>query len=117
LAFWAWSAAAVLLLADGLWLVWSATLLFFRGGGAIFVIAGLAVAYMASRTRQGDKRFQRALVALSTALVPLLLLFIFAGGPLLGAFVAALLITAMVLATRQTASEWFDAVDSGGDGG
>lgn len=116
-AFWAWLVAAVVLTADGLWLFWAAPIAFYRGGGAIFVVAGLAIAYLAGPTRRGDKRFQRALVALSMALALLLVLFIILGGPLLGAFIAAFLIVSAVLVTRPTATTWFDAVDTGSDGG
>jgi uncharacterized membrane protein HdeD (DUF308 family) len=90
-------------------------LAFVKGAGAILLLAGVAVAFLAGRTRRGDKRFHRALVALSMALALLLVLFIVMGGPLLGAFIAALLIAAGVLATREKAITWFDAVDSGHD--
>ncbi|HZQ31926.1 MAG TPA: hypothetical protein VFB19_09340 [Mycobacterium sp.] len=115
-AFGLWLVAAVLLIADGLWLVWVAVPAFYRGAGGIFVAAGLAVAFLAGRTRRGDKRFQRALVALSLALSLLLVLFVLRGGPLLGAIIAAVLIAGAVLITRSSADHWFDAVDSGGEG-
>jgi hypothetical protein len=114
-AFWCWAVAGVLLIADGLWLFWAGQLAFVKGAGAILLLAGVAVAFLAGRTRRGDKRFHRALVALSMALALLLVLFIVMGGPLLGAFIAALLIAAGVLATREKAIAWFDVVDSGRD--
>jgi hypothetical protein len=116
-AFWCWSVAAVLLIADGLWLFWAAPVTFVRGAGAILLLTGLAVAILAGRTRRGDKRFHRALVALSMALALLLVLFIVMGGPLLGAFIAALLIAGGVLTTREKANAWFEAVDSERDSG
>lgn len=112
-AFWCWAVASVLLLADGLWLFWAGRVGFVRGAGVILVVAGFAIAYLSGRMRRGDKRFHRALVALSMTLVLLLIVFIVLGGPLLGAFVAALLIAASVLTTREKAIAWFDAVDSG----
>lgn len=114
-AFVLWVLAAIVLIADGFWLVWAAVPAFYRGGGAIFVACGLAIAFLAGRTRRGDRRFQRALVALSLALALLLLLFILQGGPLLGAIIAAALIASAVLVTRSSAEQYFDAVDAGGD--
>jgi hypothetical protein len=137
-AFWSWMAAAVLLIFGGLMAVTagysrllgsfptasisedqirSLTFLF-RGVGVLFIIAGLAVGYLAGRTRKGDKRFRRATVVFSYALVLLLILCALLLGIVLPlpclAGIAAII--AAVAATRDTASTWFDATDAGRDG-
>jgi heme A synthase len=43
-----------------------------RGAGVVYVVVGLALALLAGRTRNGDTRFRRALVALSVLVVVLL---------------------------------------------
>src|SRR5215211_448104 len=77
-AFWTWLAAAVLLVLGGLLIATSTSSQipgFFRGTGALFAMAGFATGYLAGRTRQGDKRFRRATVALTLALILLVTLF------------------------------------------
>lgn len=137
-AFWSWLVAAVSLIVGGLLAVTTgfatirdrvaasvtddqihSFLNLYRGTGAIAIVAGMAVGYLAGRTRRGDKRFHRASVALSLALVVLLVACALLLGfilPLTPLAVLALIVAA-VLATRGSASAWFDTVDSGGDGG
>jgi uncharacterized membrane protein len=136
-AFWCWMAAAGVLILGGLLAVITTSdnfreatpgvseeqirsiLILYRGSGAICVALGLAFGYTAWRTRRGDKRFRRATIALSVATVVLLVVFAILLGylPYLAPLSAIGLIVAPVLATRHKASAWFDAVDSGSDGG
>jgi hypothetical protein len=91
----------------------------FRGCGVLFIIVGLAIGYLAGRTRKGDKRFRRATVVLSYATVLLLVLCALLLGIVLPlpcvAGIAS--IVAAVAVTRDSANEWFDTVDSGSDSG
>jgi uncharacterized membrane protein len=136
-AFWCWMVAAGVLILGGLLAVVTTSdtfretapgvsdaqirsiLTLYRGSGAICVAMGLAIGYPAWRTRRGDKRFRRATIALSVATVVLLVVFAVLLGylPYLAPLSAVGLIVAPVLATRHKASAWFDAVDSGSDGG
>lgn len=137
-AFWAWLVAAILLVLAGLMLLsvrpesahgqfqasvsedQMQTLVWFaRGVGALYIASGLAVGYLAGRTRRGHKRFRRAAVTLSYAIVLLVaafaLLFQIYPVPVLLAMIA--LLVAAVAATRDSADAWFDAVKPGGDSG
>ncbi|MBA0045957.1 hypothetical protein [Mycobacteroides sp. LB1] len=82
---------------------------YFRVWGVLCILLAIGIAFLAGRTRQGDKRFRRALIALSV--VSVLGAIVMAGfgsvGPLL--LIAALsLIVANVLIIRPTAQDWFD---------
>jgi hypothetical protein len=134
-AFWCWVAAAVLLFLGGLLemtLVKFSDLrnaypasvpdsdvkslfTYYRGVATICMVLGLAIGYLAGRTRRGDKRFRRATVALSVAGVVLLLAAkVLLGGVSLLAVLAVIpLLVAIVAATRDSASAWFDAVAAG----
>ncbi|HZA10828.1 hypothetical protein [Mycobacterium sp.] len=113
-ALWSWLAAAALLVLGGLLI---ATLTdsrapgFFRGAGAVFAVSGLALGYLAGRTRRGDKRFRRATVALTLALTVLLTLFALYTMGFLWLLIIVALITGTTLATRAAATEWFDTAE------
>jgi hypothetical protein len=86
------------------------------GVGAVFIVAGLALGFLAGRTRNGDKRFRRALAALAAALV--LLVFVVALlAPYALEIIALISVipiaVAATLYTRPGAAAWFDAVDHG----
>lgn len=112
-AFWCWLLAAVALVLLGLLIATSTAPGFFRGAGVIFAVASLGLAYVAGRMRRGDSRFRRAAVALAMALVVLLVLFAIQVHGLGWALVAALILAGAIAATRDKATAWFDAVDSG----
>jgi predicted MFS family arabinose efflux permease len=78
----------------------------------ILGIAGLAIGYLAGRTRRGDKRFRRAAVALAFTLAVLLIVFAMLSGGLIWLLPLILLWTGAFAVTRPPANEWFDAVDS-----
>jgi hypothetical protein len=135
-AFWCWAVAAILLVLGGLLALTTgfgnlrghfpaevtddqirSFLTFYRGTGGVCIVLGVAIGYLAGRTRRGDKRFRRASVALSFATVVLLLAcaillrIVLPLAPL----AAIALIAAAVSATRERATAWFDAMDSRGD--
>lgn len=129
-AFWCWVTAAALLLLGGLLEVWllrdarpangqdeqaRTLILYYRGVGVLCIVLGIAIGFLAGRTRRGDKRFRRATVALSIASVVLLLTAeILLRGVSLPAVVALIpLLVAVVSVTRDSASPWFDAVEAG----
>ena len=136
-AFWSWLVAAVFLVIGGVLpqLLSFATvrnaaaptvsdqqihswLLLHKGAGVVGVLLGLAVGYLAGRTRRGDKRFRRATVTLSLAVVALLALGWLAAVVTIYALPAIIaLIVAVGLITRPNASAWFDEVNGpeGGD--
>jgi hypothetical protein len=102
-AFWAWSVAAVLLVALGILLITAQA------------FAGLAIGYIAARTRRGDAQFCRAGVVLSMLLTVLLVIF---GVWLHGVAWAAPGIPLMVgayAAIRPSATEWLETAESGTD--
>lgn len=85
---------------------------FSRGWGALCIVLAVGIAFLAGRTRQGDKRYRRALIALSLVSVLGAIAMASSGsvGPVL--LIAALsLIVANVLIIRPTAQEWFDGAD------
>ncbi|MGV9798305.1 hypothetical protein ACWDTP_09615 [Mycobacterium sp. NPDC003449] len=68
-----WLVAAVLLIVGGM-IAASASLpgldtAVFRGTGVLTAVAGVAMAFLAGRSRSGDPRFRRAAIALSLAIV------------------------------------------------
>jgi hypothetical protein len=115
-AFWCWVAAAFLLILFGVLLVTATAPVFFRAAGGVFTIAGLALAYLAGRTRRRNSRFRWAAVALALTLVVLLILFDILLRGLVWLLIVILLLIGAFAATRDTASAWFDAVASGSDG-
>jgi hypothetical protein len=112
-AFWSWLVAAVLLILGGLLIATTTSHIpaFFRGAGGLFAVAGFATGYLAGRTRQGDKRFRRATVALSLALSVLLTLFALMTMGFIWLVIIVLVVTAATLATRPSAQEWFDSIE------
>lgn len=78
----------------------------FRGLGVIFGVVGLAVGLMSGPVRGGDRRFRRALVALSGA-VALLLTFSALVFPFVLLVITVALVVAAVLVYRPSAREWF----------
>jgi peptidoglycan/LPS O-acetylase OafA/YrhL len=114
IAFWCWLAAAILLILGGLLLVFSQgpAPVFFRGAGALWIVSGALLSYLAGRARGGDTRFRRAAVALSIALALLLALFSVMTSGLVWLFVLVLVIVAAVLILRPSAQQWYTPTDS-----
>jgi hypothetical protein len=117
LAYWSWLSAAAVLMFLGIWGAASRAPVFYRGVGVILGIAGLAIGFLAGRTRRGDKRFRRATVALAFTLAALLIMFAMLGGGLIWLLPMILLWTGAFAVTRTPANEWFDAMEAGEDGG
>jgi hypothetical protein len=115
-AFWCWVVAAVLLALFGLLIATATAPLFFRCAGGLFSLAGLAFAYLAGRARRGDSRFRWAAVALALTLVLLLVLFDILLRGLVWVLIVILLLIGTFAATRDSATEWFDANKSGSGG-
>ena len=110
-AFWCWAVAAVLLLAFGLLLALSRNDVptFVRGAGVLFVVAGLALAFLTGRTRAGHTELRRAAVGLALALAMLLAAFSLLGGGVIWLVIMILSVVGAVLVTRPVAQEWFDS--------
>lgn len=109
-AFWCWLVAAVMLAALGLLLALNKAqiAIFLRGAAALFVVAGLALGYLAGRTRTGHTRYRRAAVGLALALVVLLAMFILiGGGGVLWVLPMILTLVGAILVMRPSAQEWF----------
>jgi hypothetical protein len=112
-AFWCWVAGALMFIAGGLI---AATVriegfpLVVRIAGIFAVLIGALIAFLAGRTRNGDVRFRRALIALSLALVVIVGL-----GTALGLLVVHFLtllglvplIAGTACITRPVAAAWF----------
>jgi hypothetical protein len=130
MAFWSWLAGAGLLILGGLLSVTTrfdtvrhaaaaevtdeqirSFLAFYRAAGAICIFLGVAIGYLAGKTRNGDKRFRRAAVALSLVGAVLLAVGAFAQIVTLPSLLAMIaLIVGAGMVTRPSASSWFDAV-------
>jgi hypothetical protein len=130
IAFWLTIVGAVLLLAGGiLGITTSLTtpasafpdsmgedqahrvLLMHGGVGAVMAVAGLALSLLAGRTRNGDKRFRRALAALAGGvvfMVFLLALFAPYNIELLALIGVVPVAVGATLFTRPAAAEWFE---------
>lgn len=114
-AFWCWLAAAVLLATLGLLLALNRANvpIFLRGAGALFAVAGLALGYLAGRTRSGHTRFRRAAVGLGLILVMLLALFILiGGGGVLWVLPMILSLVGAILVMRPSAQEWYPSQET-----
>lgn len=114
-AFWCWLAAAILLATLGLLLALNRANvpIFLRGAGALFAVAGLALGYLAGRTRSGHTRFRRAAVGLGLILVMLLALFILiGGGGVLWVLPMILSLVGAILVMRPSAQEWYPSQET-----
>lgn len=110
-AFWCWVVASVMLMAGGLIAAsWEGALAVFRGAGVISAIAGAGVAYLAGRSRGGDARFRRALIALSLTIVGLISISALIGiGNVITLLAVFPLIAGAILITRPGAAIQKDA--------
>jgi hypothetical protein len=136
-AFWSWLVAGVLLLACG-FMSLSVNVerlraaaakpipdehahrfvLYYHFAGDLWFALGLAVAYLAVRTRQGNRRFRRANMVLSLVAIVLLIVWeVYAGFLSPGLLATLVLMVAVVLMTRPAARDWFDAVQRPPGGG
>ena len=108
-AFWCWLVGAILLAALGLLLALNPANLpvIFRGAGGLFAVAGLALGFLAGRTRTGHAGFRRAAVGLALALVVVLALFILVGGGVLWVLPMIFTLIGAVLIMRPSAQKWF----------
>jgi peptidoglycan/LPS O-acetylase OafA/YrhL len=110
-AFWCWVVTSLLLVLFGLMLALSRNNLplFYRGAGALFILAGLALGYLAGRTRLGYAPFRRAAVGLALALALLLALFSLMTHGIVWLLVMILSMVGAVLIMRPSAQDWFEA--------
>jgi CDP-diglyceride synthetase len=112
IALWCWLVAAALLIALGLLSVTARNVLFFvRGAGVLFIVAALALAFLAGRTAKGDARYRRATVALALALVVLLALYTLLSQGIAWVVPMVLVMVAAVLMMRPSAHAWFSTGD------
>ncbi|MGW4099907.1 MULTISPECIES: hypothetical protein [unclassified Mycobacterium] len=78
IVFSCWLVGAVLLIAGGMLAVSASppggNAMLYRGIGALVALAGLGMAFLAGRSRSDDPRYRRAAIALSLAIVVLVLL-------------------------------------------
>ncbi len=107
--FWLWLLAAVSLVVLGMLMALTRGNLppVFRGAGILFAVAGLALGYLAGRTRAGHARMRRAAVGLALALVVLLALFTLMTGGVLWLVPMILTMVGAVLIMRPSAQDWF----------
>src|ERR1700731_2197130 len=87
----------------------------YRTVAIVCAVLGMAIGYFAGRTRGGNKRFRRGTVALSVVGVVLLLAatVLLRAVTLLAVLAVIPLLVAVVSATRDTASAWFEGNESG----
>ena len=80
---------------------------------SLFAVAGLALGYLAGRTRTGHAGFRRAAVGFALALVVVLALFILmSGGGVLWVLPMILTLAGAVLIMRPSAQEWFPSEET-----
>ncbi|MGH3725640.1 MAG: hypothetical protein ACRDUS_16145 [Mycobacterium sp.] len=85
---------------------------YFRALGVLCILLAIGIAFLAGRTRRGDKRFRRALIALSAVAVLGAIVMAASGSVTWLLLIAALsLILANVLIIRPTAQAWFEGND------
>ena len=109
-AFWIWLVASITLVVLGLLMGLSRDNIpaYFRGAGALFAVAGLALGFLAGRTRAGHAKWRRAAAGLSFAVVALLALFTLTSGGALWLIPMVLTMVGGVLIMRPSAQDWFD---------
>jgi len=117
-AFWLWLVSVVVMVFDGLFVLtfdYQVPAIFPRVSGGILIVTGVALGYLAGKTRQGDWRFARATVALSLALVVFLSFMLVTKtlGLILAPVVVFLIIAAGLVMRTATASAWFAAHGAG----
>jgi hypothetical protein len=113
-AFGCWVAADVLTAALGMLLISLGAQVFFYAAGGLLVAVGLAHGFLAGRARSGDKRFERAGVALALATVVLLAVLLLVGavqlvGVLIVATIMILMITGSAMMQGKVSQAWFDS--------
>ncbi len=110
-AFWLWLLASISLVVLGMLMALTRGNLpiLFRGAGITFAVAGLALGFLAGRTRAGHARLRRAAVGLALALVVLLALFTLMTGGALWLIPMILTMVGAVLIMRPSAQGWFHA--------
>ncbi|CAN5561435.1 hypothetical protein BH09ACT8_BH09ACT8_42370 [soil metagenome] len=118
IAFWLWLVSVVVMIFDGLVVLtfhYSVPALFPRVSGGIIVVAGVALGYLAGKCRAGDRRFARAAVGLSMALVVFISAMLVT--QILGLVLAPVvlfLVAASALVVRSTTGlAWFEANKAG----
>ncbi len=109
-AFWCWLTSATSLVLLGLVMALSQENLpfFFRGAGALFAVAGLALGYLAGRARSGNAALRRAALGLAFALVLVLAMFTLMTAGALWLIPMILTMVGGVLMLRPSALAWFD---------
>jgi len=108
--FWCWVAAAVALVAFGLLIAFSRENVptLFRGAGALFILSGLALGYLAGRANGGHAALRRAAIGLSFALVVVLAFFSMLTLAVVWLVPMILVMVGAVLMLRPSAQAWFD---------
>ena len=110
IAFWLWLLSSVLLIVFGTLLLLSTDDVppVLRGGGALFAVAGVGLAFLGGRARVGHAAFRRATVALALALIASLALFMLMFGGLLWAIPMLSAMVGTVLMMRPSSQAWFE---------
>lgn len=80
----------------------------YRGGGVLFAVAGLALAWFAGRARDRDPRARRAAITLGLIVVVLVALAaVFSGTHILSLLSLLAIILATLLLSRPGVIEWY----------
>lgn len=85
---------------------------FRRAAGAVCVVAGLGLAFLAGKTRSGDVRYRRAALGLGLTLIVLVgVLQVFVNIGLVTLLSLPPIIVGTLLLTRPAVAAWFDPGD------
>jgi len=111
-AFRCWLVGDVLTAAFGLLLITSPAPAFIRAVGGLTVAVGVAHGFLTGRTRQGQRRYAYAGVALAMTTVAFLAVLLLFGASLVGILIVAAIIILMIagsaLIRGKTAQGWLD---------
>lgn len=88
-------------------------LAFRRGAGAVCIVAGLGLAFLAGKTRSGDVRYRRATIGLGLTLIVLVgVLQVFVNIGLVTLLSLLPIIVGTLFLTRPVVAAWFDPGDT-----
>lgn len=108
-AFYLWLLAAISLVVLGMLVAFTKGDVppVFRGVGVLFAVSGLALGFLAGRSRDGNPRMRRAGVGLALALVVVLVLFTLLTRGVLWLIPMVLTMAGAMLIMRPSAEVWF----------
>jgi len=115
IGYWTWVAGSALVVGAGLLLAStrSEIPLSLRGFGALFILGGLALGFLAGRSRNGHAGYRRAALGLAFGLIALLALLGVATRGVMWLLVMIVIAVGALLMTRPAARAWYEGQEPG----